>query len=213
MSATRGRLLVLEGAEGVGKTTQIHRLVGFFATRSVQVACFREPGGTPLGNEIRRLLLDASFAMSARAEALLFIASRAELVEREIIPRLAAGELVILDRFFLSTYAYQIAGRGLSDDEVRRANDLARAGVVPDLTLLLVVPEDERARRASMRGMSDRMEQAGDLFHERVAAALMTFLDPAWQANHPECGPVIAVNASGTEDEVFARILNVLPEA
>ncbi|MFN2399681.1 MAG: dTMP kinase [Gemmatimonadaceae bacterium] len=212
MSPTRGQLLVLEGAEGAGKTTQIQKLLTFFATRSVPVASFREPGGTPLGEEIRQLLLDASFSMSARAEALLFTASRAELVEREIMPRLAAGELVILDRFFLSTYAYQIAGRGLSEEEVRRANDLARAGVVPDLTLLLVVPDDELARRASMRGMGDRMEQAGDLFHERVAAALATFLDPAWQATHPECGPVVAVNASGTEDEVFARILNVLPE-
>lgn len=206
----RGRLIVFEGAEGAGKSTQLRRLSTQLVARHVPHATFQEPGGTALGREIRRMLLDPAQVIVPRAEALLFMASRAQLVEHEIAPRLEKGELVLLDRFALSTYAYQVAGRGLPEGEVREANALATGGLVPDLTLVLTVPADDRRERARRRGASDRMERAGHDFHERVERAFARFLSPAWQAEHPECGPIIGVDGAGSEDEVFERIVGAL---
>jgi dTMP kinase len=213
----RGRLIVLEGAEGVGKTTQLRRLDEWLTATGVSHLGLREPGGTALGNEIRRMLLDPTRHLGARSEALLFMASRAQLMEELVLPALAQGKTVVLDRFFLSTYAYQIAGRGLSELEVRLANALATHETVPDLTVLLRVPAPERARRTTIRGYADRIEQAGDEFHQRVEHAFDSFLDPDWQANHPESGTIVAVDGTGTEDEVFERLVGALarqwPEA
>src|SRR5438876_5283164 len=133
-------LIVFEGPEGAGKTTQLRMLSEWLASRGVTVVSAREPGGTPLGDEIRRLLLDTHDEMSPRAECLLFLASRAQLVEREIRPALRSGATVLVDRFFLSTYAYQGAGRGLPLDEVRAANQIAVGDLRPDLTVLLSLP-------------------------------------------------------------------------
>lgn len=209
--ARRGRLLVFEGAEGVGKSTQIGLLLDALSEARVAHLALREPGGTALGDEIRRLLLDpARDDVAARAEALLFMASRAQLVEREIGPALARGDVVVLDRFFLSTYAYQIAGRGLPEAEVRQANDFATGGLVPDLTLFLELPPAEGMARAEARGGRDRMERSGDDFHGRVAAAFASFATPSWQAAHPECGPIARVDASGSESAVHERISTLL---
>lgn len=176
----------------------------------VPVVAVREPGDTPVGDVIRDLLLDPAYTLDPRTEALLFMASRAQLVQQVIRPALAADTLVIADRFFLSTYAYQVAGRGLPEDQVRRANAMATAGLVPDLTLLLDLPADEGLRRAGRRGEHDRMEQSGTDFHARVATAFRTFATPAWQALHSESGPIALVDASGTEAEVTLKILEVL---
>ncbi|MDB4883595.1 MAG: tmk, partial [Gemmatimonadetes bacterium] len=111
--ASGARLIVFEGGEGSGKSTQLRHLAAALAAHRVPHLTLREPGGTPLGTEVRRILLDPASDITPRAEALLFMASRAQLVEREIRPALARGETVLLDRFFLSTYAYQIAGHGL----------------------------------------------------------------------------------------------------
>ncbi|MEP6689776.1 MAG: dTMP kinase [Gemmatimonadaceae bacterium] len=203
----RGRLVVLEGPEGVGKTTQLQKLDEYLSARGLPFSRYREPGGTALGDGIRKLLLDPASSITPRAEALLFMASRSELIAREVEPKLMSGKLVLIDRFFLSTYAYQIAGRLLPEPEVRLANDLARAGLVPDLTLLLMAPSGERRVRAELRGDRDRMEQAGDRFHERVERAFAAFLSPAWQGSHPECGPIVEVDASGAPEKVFDRLL------
>ena len=206
-----GRLIVFEGGEGSGKSTQLRRLSSALGRKGVPHICLREPGGTPLGTEVRRLLLDRTSDIDERAEALLFMASRAQLVRREIRPALERGEVVLLDRFFLSTYAYQIAGHGLPEDEVRTANRFATGGLVPDLTILLSFPVIEGLARAAHRAEShDRMEAMGESFHHRVAAALATFAEPEWQMAHPECGPIVAVDAEGTEDTVAARVLSVL---
>lgn len=199
-------LIVFEGSEGVGKTTQLRRVAEWMAAQGADVVAVREPGGTVLGDEIRRILLDPASDITPRAEALLFMASRAQLVERELRPQLARGTAVLLDRFFLSTYAYQGAGRGLSTEAVREANRLAAGDLVPDLTVLLALPPDEGLRRAGLRGEHDRIEQAEPGFHERVARAFVEFAQPEWQARHPECGPIIAVDAGGSPDEVFARV-------
>ncbi|HJU90591.1 MAG TPA: dTMP kinase [Gemmatimonadaceae bacterium] len=206
----RGRLIVLEGAEGVGKTTQLRRLDEWLTSNAVPHLCLREPGGTALGNEIRRLLLDPARHLGARAEALLFMASRAQLMEEVVLPALAAGKWVVLDRFFLSTYAYQIAGRRLPEREIQLANALATHETVPDLTILVRVPIRERERRTALRGEADRIELAGDEFHDRVERAIDAFLDPSWQAAHPESGPIVGIDGTGSEDEVFDRIVAAL---
>lgn len=208
-----GTLIVFEGIEGAGKTTQLTRLVARLAAAGVPYASYREPGGTALGDAIRGLLLDPTREISPRAEALLFMASRAELVERALLPDLAAGRVVLLDRFTLSTYAYQVAGRGLDEREVRAANVTATGGLVPALTLLLRVQPETGADRASRRGAPDRMEAQGAAFHTRVADAFARFEDRAWQREHPECGPVLAVEADGTADDVEVRVLQLLTEA
>lgn len=206
----RGRLIVLEGPEGVGKSTQHRLLAEQLRERGADVVALREPGGTPVGDVIRQLLLDPSSDIVAPAEALLYMASRAQLVEREITPALSRGATVILDRFFLATYAYQGSGRGLPAEELTAANRMAAGGVVPDLTLLLTLPVAEGLARAARRGGHDRMERVELAFHERVAGAFTTFADPAWQAGHPECGPIVLVDASGTEAQVLDRLLGTL---
>ncbi len=205
----RGLLLVLEGAEGVGKSTQVAALATHFRWKGIPVVVVREPGGTPLGEEIRTILLDPEREMTARAEALLFMASRAELVARVIEPALERGDVVLLDRFFLSTYAYQIAARGLPEQAVRSANALASAGIVPNLTVLLHLPSGAGLARAGERrgGGRDRVEGAGAEFHDRVERAFAAFLEPAWQAAHSECGEIVAVSGCGSELEVRGRIV------
>jgi dTMP kinase len=205
-----GRLIVFEGGEGVGKSTQLARLQARLTAAGVVCAAFREPGGTPLGDEIRRLLLDPDGQMAPRAEALLFMASRAELLRRHVRPALDAGTTVLLDRFFLSTYAYQIGGRQLGEQGVREANALATDGLVPDLTLLLTLDAAEGLRRAGDRGATDRIERSGDAFHARVEAAFREFATDAWQAAHPECGVIVAVDASGSPDDVAGRITHAV---
>lgn len=206
----RGRLIVFEGPEGVGKTTQLGLLGEWLQERAIAHIRVREPGGTALGNEIRRLLLDPAHEMDARAEALLFMASRAALVDRVVEPALLRGTLVLADRFFLSTYAYQVAGRGLPESEIRSTNRFATRGLVPDLTLLFSAPASERGERQQLRGSSDRIESAGSEFHTRVADAFESFLSPEWQRDHPECGPIVAVDACGAPGEVLDRVIGVL---
>ena len=198
-----GRLIVIEGADGVGKTTQAGHLVTRFVAHGTPAVSLREPGGTPLGERIRSLLLDLpDDAINARAELLLFLAARAQVIP-EVADQLFAGRTVILDRFFLSTYAYQIAGRGLPEEDVRRINAFATLGRVPDLTVVLALPPEEARARAGER---DRIERAGVDFYERVAGAFGMFLTKAWQREHPECGRIVGVDARGTPDEVGERI-------
>lgn len=206
MAAGAGALIVLEGTEGVGKTTQLGRLAARMQLAGIPHCTVREPGGTPAGDEIRRLLLDPAMHITPRAEALLFMASRAQLVDAVIRPAIARGNFVLLDRFFLSTYAYQIAGRRLDEGGVRDANAFATAGLVPDLTILLDLPDGEGFARIAVRGEHDRIERSGDEFHARVAAAFRAFTSAHWQAQHPECGPVTLVDARGSVDEVAGRI-------
>lgn len=198
-----GRLIVFEGADGVGKTTQAARLVERIRAAGRAVLSVREPGGTPLGDELRTILLDPAHDIAPPAEAMLFMASRAQLVRRVIQPALAAGTVVVLDRFFLSTYAYQIAGHGLPEVAIRGANAVAVAGVVPDRTLLFEYPAAEGLHRTTV---ADRMHGLGAAFHVRVAAAFAEYARPEWQRAHPECGPMVVVDARGTVDDVAARV-------
>jgi dTMP kinase len=170
----------------------------------------REPGGTVVGDRIRELLLDPNWSLDPSTEALLFMASRAELVREVIRPALRDGTLVIADRFFLSTYAYQVAGRQLPEEEVRSANLMATGGLVPHLTLLLDLSTVEGLRRAASRGSHDRIERSSGEFHKRVSDAFAEFALSSWQEAHPECGPIVRIDAKGSPAEVAARIDNAL---
>jgi dTMP kinase len=164
----QGKLIVFEGGEGCGKTTQIH-LAKLWLESHVPVLTTREPGGTPLGGQIRRLLLEpAEEGMNSRTELLLYAADRAQHVERCIRPALAAGQLVLCDRYTDSTIAYQGYGRGLDRGLIDQLNHIATGGLVPDLTLWLDLDVRVGLQRAQARGQADRMERADSGFHQAV---------------------------------------------
>lgn len=204
-------LIVLEGPEGAGKSTQIKLLAEALSKGGGKVVPLREPGGTPLGEEVRRLVLhETESDVVPRAESLLFMAARAQLVEKHVLPALQEGATVLLDRFFLSTYAYQVAGRGLPHDQVAAANRLATTGLRPDLTVLLTMTAAEGLARAQKRGAKDRMEQADPVLHERVVRAFADFATSEWQRANPEAGPIVTVDALGTEREVHERVMRAV---
>lgn len=195
---TRGNFIVLEGIEGSGKSTQAALLGQWLESSGVPHLVTREPGGTALGEEIRRLLLHEG-SVPAMAELLLMLAARAALLDASIRPALAAGKTVIADRYSLSTLAYQGYGRGLDLDEVRHAIRFATGGLVPDLTLVLDVPRAVgEARRAASRPGEDRIERAGEAFHRRVAEAyrLLAGSEPS----------IERVTGEGEAEAVQARI-------
>ena len=151
-----GLFVVLEGGEGVGKTTQWSRLASALRDGGHDVVALREPGGTPAGDVLRGVLLDPASDLGAESEALLFAASRAQLVRAVIKPALARGAVVLTDRFLLSTYVYQGAGRGLCMDQLRAVNAFATGGLTPDATLLLTMPLEAAMARVEARGMEGR---------------------------------------------------------
>jgi dTMP kinase len=205
-------LIVYEGPEGAGKSTQLRLMSEWLVARGREVVAVREPGGTVLGDEIRRILLDPASDIVPSAEALLFMASRAQLVERVLKPAIEARSIVLVDRFYLSTYAYQGAGRGIMDTDLIAANRMATHGLSPDLTVLLDLSAPDGLARVARRGAHDRIERATTEFHARVAAEFRRFATPEWQQDHPECGPIAVVDAHGSEGEVFARVHEVLRE-
>jgi dTMP kinase len=208
----RGLFIVLEGGEGVGKTTQWTRLANVLRQHGHDVRAMREPGGTVVGDALRAILLDPASDLCVETEAFLFNASRAQLVTQSMLPALDDGAVVLVDRFLLSTYAYQGAGRGLPFDALRAMGQVATRGLVPDLTLLLHMPLGEAMSRANARSEADRMERESHAFHTRVADAFVEAATPAWQAAHPEVGPVALVDARGEIDAVLQRCLDVLAQ-
>lgn len=172
----RGLFVVFEGGDGAGKSTQVGRLVDALRAEGHDTLRTREPGGTPLGERVRELVLDPAHGpVDARAEALLFAAARAAHVAQLIRPALAAGRTVVCDRFADSSAAYQGAGRGLGLDRVAELNAWATAGLVPDLTVLLDVPAGTgRTRREARDGTAgDRLETEPDAFHDANRAAFL----------------------------------------
>jgi dTMP kinase len=160
-----GLFVTIEGIDRSGKSTQARRLAEATGDEALLV---REPGGTPAGERIRDLLKDPAIELDARSEALLFAAARAELVASVIRPALDAGKVVISDRYLDSSLAYQGHARGLGEDEVRRVNVWATAGLEPDLTVLLRIDPSAAAARA---GETDRFEDEGLALQRRVAEA------------------------------------------
>ena len=171
-TAARGTLITFEGGDGAGKSTHIAFLAHAVRSHGVEAVCLREPGGTPLGEKLRSILLDPKSDICDESELLLYEAARAQLVETVIEPALARGAVVLCDRFTDSTVAYQGVGRGLGVDLVERMNALACRGIVPDRTILLVCASaQDGLARAVRRAGADRLELAGADFHARVAEA------------------------------------------
>ena len=170
--SAKGRLVTIEGLDGAGKSTLAKALASELERRGMRVALLREPGGVTLSERIRELVKDATLEVGARAEALLYAAARAELVQERIAPLLDEGALVLLDRFVDSSLAYQGAGRELGIEQVRQINLFATAGLSPDRTLLLrVAPATGRARQDGRGEEPDRLEREGDHFFEAIARA------------------------------------------
>ena len=185
-----------EGLDGCGKTTQAALLAEAAAAAGREVVPVREPGGTAPGEHIRTLLLDPALRIGPWAEALLYAAARAQLVEEVIRPALERGATVIADRFIDSSLAYQGCARGLGVDEVLAVNRVATRGLLPDRTVLLVLGTAEAAGR---RGEPDRIEAESDTFHRRVADGF-----DAAARRFPE--RIAVVDASGTPADVSARV-------
>jgi dTMP kinase len=199
-----GRLVTIEGGEGAGKSTVIAALAARIAAHGFVVHATREPGGTPLGEAVRALVLDpARPEICAESELLLMFASRAQLVRELVRPALARGEWVLSDRFTDASYAYQGGGRGQPDERIADLERWAADGLRADLTLLLDVDVATGRERASGRGGSDRIENEGDGFFERVRLAYRrrAAADP---------GRFRLVDASGSPDAVRAAACAVI---
>ena len=167
-----GRLITIEGLDGAGKTTLASGLVQELRSRGVRAHLLREPGGVVLAERIREVVKDPSLRVGARAEALLYAAARAQLVEEAVRPLLDSDAWVVLDRFLDSSLAYQGAGRGLGIDEVRAINLFGTGGLAPDRTLLLRVdPAVGRSRQAGRGQAPDRLEREADDFFATIATA------------------------------------------
>jgi dTMP kinase len=198
----RGRFLAFEGPDGSGKSTQIAKLQAWADEQGLPLLVVREPGGTPIGERVRDILLDpAHEEMNVRCEMLLYMASRAQLVQERIEPALRAGICVLSDRFVGSTLAYQGAAGGLPETDIRAVAQVAIGGRWPDLDVLFDVDTETAMRR--LNPLLDRMESKGAAFHRRVREGYLAEArrDPR---RH------LVVDASRTPDEVFGSLLTGL---
>ena len=200
----KGMLITFEGGEAAGKTTQIKRLVNYLKEKGLDVLGTKEPGGTVVGESIRNILLHTNFEISDRAEALLLNASRCQLIADVIEPALQEGKLVILDRFYDSTYAYQGFGGNLKQEDLKSIIEFAIDGTVPDVTFLLDVDYDlSRMRKSAdekLRNL-DRFENKAREYHERVRNGFLTLAkqDPK---------RFVVIDAGLSEEKVFEIIKN-----
>lgn len=199
----RGVFITFEGGDGSGKSTQIQSVRDWFESRGREVIVTREPGGTELGTEIRRLVQNGPEDVDARTEALLYAADRAYHVATVIGPALERGAVVLGDRYIDSSLAYQGAARSLGVDEIASLSAWATQGLYPSLTFLLDLPPEVGARRRT--DAPDRMERESMDFHERVRHEYLRLADA-----EPE--RIVVIDAVGTVDEVFSEIRGVLVE-
>ena len=212
MRVRRGLFITIEGPEGAGKTTQAKRLVASLRQRH-DVLYTREPGGTPVGERIRALLLEEGHReMSPQTEMLLFAASRAQLVSEILAPALDAGRLVVSERYADASLAYQGYARGLGVEVVRRVTEVATQGVVPDLTVMLDIQPAvglERARQAEgkegRRGRGDRLEQEDLAFFTRVREGFLTIATE-------ERARVRLIDGDRTPEAVHADVVRAVDE-
>ena len=199
--ADRGRFITIEGIEGAGKSTQMDAIRRFLEERGVGVVVTREPGGTPLGEAVRALLLDPDNRdMDPDTELLLVFAARAEHIHKVIRPAMAAGRWVLSDRFTDATFAYQGGGRGIAAERIGRLEDWVQDGLRPDLTLLLDLPVASGMARVAGRGAPDRFEREEQAFFERIRAC---YLERA----AAEPGRFRRIDADRPEERVSAEVL------
>ncbi|NDL67735.1 dTMP kinase [Anaerotalea alkaliphila] len=197
----RGLFITLEGMDGSGKSTQINLLEAYFKSRGAEVVLTREPGGTVIGEEIRSMLLNREYAeMAETTEALLYAASRAQLVEEVVRPALAEGKMVICDRFLDSSLAYQGIARELGVERVVSINDFALEGLRPDLTIFLDLQAEEGLKRKKDQKDLDRMEMEKVDFHRKVSDAYR-FLA------RQDSARILQLDASQDQEEIHKAIV------
>jgi len=202
----RGLLITIEGIDGAGKTTLAAELEASLRRRGVDLRALREPGGVAAAERVRNLVKDPQLTVGARAEALLYAAARAQLVEEALLPLMRSGRWVLLDRFVDSSLAYQGAGRSLGLEPVRMINDFATRGLRPDRTLLLEVESAVGRGRRQQRGSTvDRLEGEQDEFYARIAAGYA-----ALAAAEPD--RIRTIDASRPASEVLAASLEQLSD-
>lgn len=197
----KGYFISVEGGDGSGKSTQIRKIEAYFQEKGLDYILTREPGGTPVAEKIRELILDpANKALTGRAEMLLYAASRAQHVEEKILPALAEGKVVLSDRFTDSSIAYQAYGRGLGD-MVAEVNRIATGGKEPDLTIFLnITPAAGMARKNNQDGhVLDRLELEKAAFHETVYEGYLALARESG-------GRIADIDAHRPAEEVFADI-------
>lgn len=191
----KGLLITFEGIDGSGKTTQIRHFIENLRNSAIPHILFREPGGTPIGEKIREILLDKSNSgMCAITELLLYSASRHQLSRELIRPALESGKVVICDRFYDSTTVYQGYGRGIDLDFIKALNRIATENLIPDLTFVFDIPVEERAQRFGTRDL-DRLEQEDQSFQEKIRQGFLQLakLEPA---------RILLIDGTKTEESV-----------
>lgn len=202
-----GFFISLEGGEGAGKSTQNKRIVKWLSKQGITVVEAREPGGTIVSEQVRRVLLDTRNAgLNATAELLMMFAARSQLVEEVILPALAQGKVIVCDRFADASYAYQGGGRQLGVETVAVIEKLVLKDLEPDLTLLFDVPVELGMKRVAGRGEADRFEIESIGFFERVRNA---YLQRA--AANPHRFRII--DGSQDEDQVWQQVKTILQES
>jgi dTMP kinase len=202
---TKGLFIVLEGVEGAGKTTQARLLSEWLESLGMVHTLAREPGGTPVGEAIRCVVLDRGrLTMPPETELFLILGARAAFSREVVRPALESGQIVLADRFDLSTFAYQGFGRGLDLDQVKRANEMATGGLSPDIYLVLDLPVEVGMERKGGIASGDRIEREGAAFLSRVMEGYRALADQVPSAR--------LVSAAGSRAEVQASIRMVLTE-
>lgn len=205
-----GILVTFEGGDGSGKSTHVKFLAKLLEDIGIEVVCVREPGGTPVGEKLREILLDPKNAgLSDRAELLIYEAARSQLIDDVIRPALERGAVVICDRFTDSTIVYQGYGRGLDLDFIAKLNDFATCGIKPDVTIVFKCPDRAvKKNRVDRRGVLDRLERAGDDFHGRVADGF----DALVNSTEPHVHQITTAGLhSQTAMSVFEELSEVMP--
>lgn len=206
MSALTGKLIVIEGLEGAGKSTAVRVVIDFLSKLNIETITTREPGGTHIGEQLREIIKNPEYddVLDDRSELLLLYTARIQLIEQVIKPALERGCWVIADRFELSTKAYQGGGRGLDLSMIQNLSDFCLQGFRPDLTLFLDISPELGMERAKLRGQFDRIEQQSIDFFHRAHAAYMQYVkaDP----------DIMVIDASCSLDEVEQAIEKTLAQ-
>ena len=202
----KGKFVTFEGCEGVGKSKQIHLLEDYLKANGINYYLTREPGGTPVSEQIRKVILDGSnTSMKDECEAMLYASARIQLLKEEIKPRLERGELVLCDRYIDSSFAYQAFARGLGEEFVANINDFAIKNFLPDCTLFLNLSPKDAFKRKGGVDKNDRLELSGFDFHERVYKGYLTLAE-----KNPN--RIVSIDASVSKEQTHAKISKALKD-